>query len=98
MYYRHNLNYQYPEKCDEHMINVKHLRDVKLDTEYPYLQKSFWFKCQRVLLRLLQHTVLPVVVWFRHGLRVYGREKLKANKELFRDGLITISNHVLMWD
>ena len=31
MYYRHNLSYQYPEKCDEHMITVKHLRDVNLD-------------------------------------------------------------------
>ena len=36
MYYRHNLNYQYPEKCDEHMISVKHIRDVNCDEHYPY--------------------------------------------------------------
>lgn len=37
MYYRHNLPYQYPDKSDDHMISVKHLRDVNLDTNYPYL-------------------------------------------------------------
>lgn len=41
MYYRHNLNYQYPQRSDQHMIDVKHLRDVVLDENYPYLQKSF---------------------------------------------------------
>ena len=98
MYFRHNLSYQYPEKCDEHMITVKHLRDVNLDTNYPYLQKSFWFKCQRGFLRFCQYTVLPLVMWARHGLRIHGREKLKGYKELFKDGIITISNHVFMWD
>ena len=43
MYYRHDLNYQYPDKCDQHMITVKHLRDVVLDENYPYLQKGFGF-------------------------------------------------------
>ena len=98
MYYRHNLPYKYPEACDEHMISVKHLRDVNLDENYPYLQKSFWFSCQRILLSILQHTVLPIVIWFRHGLKVHGRKKVKQYKELFKTGLITVSNHVLMWD
>lgn len=98
MYYRHNLGYQYPEKCDAHMIDVKHLRDVNLDVNYPYLQKSVWFQCQRVLLHACQYTVLPLVMWAYHGLHVHGREKLKIHKDLLKDGMITISNHVLMWD
>ena len=98
MYYRHNLDYQYPEKCDAHMIDVKHLRDVTLDTNYPYLQKSFFFKCQRALLHFCQYTVLPLVMWARHGLHIHGKEKLKQHKDLFKDGLLTISNHVFMWD
>lgn len=98
MYFRHNLTYQYPEKCDEHMIPVKHLRDVTLDENYPYLQKSVWFKCQRGLLRFCQYTVLPLVMWLRHGLHIHGKHKLKQYKALFQDGLITVSNHVFMWD
>ena len=98
MYYRHNLPYEYPEKCDAHMIDVKHLRDVVLDENYPYLQKSFWFKCQRGFLRFCQYTVLPLVMWVRHGLRIHGKEKLKAHNALLEKGLMTISNHVFMWD
>ena len=98
MYYRHKLDYRYPEKCDEHMITVEHLRDVNLDVNYPYLQKSFWFKCQRIFLHICQYTALPLVMWVRHGLHIHGKEKLRQHKDLFKDGLITISNHVLMWD
>ena len=98
MYFRHNLSYQYPEKCDEHMITVKHKRDVVLDENYPYLQKSFWFKCQRALLQVCLHTILPPLVWLVHGLHIHGKDKLKANKHLFKDGLITVSNHVFLWD
>lgn len=98
MYYRHNLPYQYPEKCDEHMIIVKHLRDVNLDVNYPYLQKGFKFKCQRILVRFLRLFALRPLTWLRYGLHVHGREKLKQHAELFKNGLLTISNHVYMWD
>ena len=36
MYYRHDLDIQYPERSDEHMITVEHLRDVNCDENYPY--------------------------------------------------------------
>ncbi|MBR4016887.1 MAG: 1-acyl-sn-glycerol-3-phosphate acyltransferase [Oscillospiraceae bacterium] len=98
MYFRHNLPYEYPEKCDAHMIDVKHLRDVHLDENYPYLQKSAWFKCQRGLLWICQQTILPIVMWVVHGLRIHGKEKLKQHKDLLNNGLMTISNHVFMWD
>lgn len=98
MYYRHDLDIQYPDKCDQHMITVKHVRDVNLDTNYPYLQKSAWFKFQRFILRILQHTVFPPLVWLCRGLRIHGREKLKEHKDLFQKGLLTISNHVYMLD
>ena len=80
------------------MITVKQLREVNLDENFPYLQKSFKFKCQRVIVRILQYTILPLLAWLRNGIRVNGKEKLKIHKELFKDGLITISNHVFMWD
>ena len=98
MYYRHNLNYPYPDACDAHMIDVKHLRDVNLDINYPYLQKSFWFKCQRILLQICLHTILPPLVWLVHGLRIHGKEKLKQYSGLLDEGMITIANHVFMWD
>lgn len=50
MYYRHELNLTYPERSDEHMITVKHLRDTKFDENYPYYNKSFWTKLSRGIL------------------------------------------------
>ena len=98
MYYRHDIDYQYPDQCDEHMITVKHLRDITIDKDYPYLQKGFWFKCQRVFLWVVLRVLMFWLIRITHGLRIYGRKNLKKHKELLKDGAITISNHVFMWD
>jgi len=98
MYFRHNLSYPYPEKCDGHMITVKHCHDVNLDENYPYLQKGFGFQCRRAVLQVLMHTVMPPLLWLRYGLRIHGRKKLKQYQKEFQGRLLTISNHVFMWD
>ena len=98
MYYRHDLPYEYPDRSDEHMITVKHLRDVTLDENYPYLQKSLWFKCQRVLLQIVLYGIMSWLLPITHGLRIDGRENLKKHKDLLKDGAITVANHVFMWD
>ncbi len=98
MYYRHNLDYKYPERSDEHMITVKHLRDTHFDEHYEYLEKGFWHKFKRGVLWVLLNTIVFPIVAIRHGLRIYGRKNLKKNKKLFKNGAITIANHVFMWD
>ena len=98
MYFRHDLPYEYPGKSDQHMITVKHVRDVHCDENYSYLQKGLWFKLQRALLHVCQYTVLPIVMWLRHGLHIHGKEKMKGYRSLFDSGVITVSNHVFMWD
>ena len=98
MYYKEDLGYKYPERSDEHMITVKHLRDTHFDENYPYLEKGFFHKVKRAVLWVCLNLVAFPVVTIRHGLKIYGRDKLKKNKELFKDGAITICNHVLMWD
>ena len=42
MNYREDLGYVYPERSDEHMITVKHLRDTNFDEKFNYLDKSFF--------------------------------------------------------
>lgn len=98
MYYRHNLDYKYPEQSDQHMIDVPHLRDVNLDENYPYLQKSLWFKIQRVVMWIALNLIVFLLLQITHGLRIHGRKNLKKHKEQLKDGFITISNHVFMWD
>jgi len=98
VYYRHKLDYVYPEKSDEHMIDVPHLRDVDLNETYPYLQKSFWYKCKRVFLWVILNTVVFWLLRITHGLKIYGKENLKPHREALKNGAITVSNHVFMWD
>lgn len=98
MNYREDLGYVYPERSDEHMITVKHLRDTNFDEKFNYLDKSFFYKVKRVLLWIgLQIAGFPAVT-IRHGLKVHGRKNLKKHKALLKDGAITVCNHVFMWD
>ena len=98
MNYREDLGYVYPERSDEHMITVKHLRDTNYDEKFNYLDKSFFGKVKRVLLWIgLQIVGFPAVT-IRHGLKVHGRKNLKKHKALLKDGAITVCNHVFMWD
>ena len=98
MYYRHNLNYQYPEKSDEHMITVKHIRDIAFDEIYPYYRKGIWQKIKRGALWVVLHLVGFPACTIRYGLKIHGRKKFKKYKKQFKNGAITIANHVLMWD
>ena len=98
MYYRHNLNYTYPDKCDEHMITVKRVKEIKFDTEYPYLKKGFGFKLMRGIYWLLINLIVFPIMRFSHGLRIYGKKNYKKHKKEFKNGAITISNHVFYWD
>ena len=98
MYYKHQMDYVYPDRCDQHMIDPKHIRDVVLDENYPYLQKSFKFRCQRVLTWVLLNGVVFWLLQLTHGLRIHGKENLKKNKEALKNGAVTIANHVFKWD
>ena len=98
MYYRHNLDYQYPERSDEHMITVKHLRDVNVDVNYPYLDKSFRFKLIRIAYWIAINTVVFPLMRLTHGLKIYGKENYKKHKDEYKNGAITVSNHVFYWD
>ena len=98
MYYRHNLNYEYPSRPDEHMLKVKAKRKVTLDENYPYLQKGWWWKLRRVVFWVLVTVIVFPLMRLTHGLKIYGKENYKKHKKAFKNGAITISNHVFMWD
>ena len=98
MYYRHNLNYEYPERSDEHMLKVKSSRKIVLDEKYPYLQKGWWWTVKRAVFWALVTFIVFPLMRLTHGLKIYGKENYKKHKKAFKNGAITISNHVFMWD
>lgn len=98
MYYKHNLNYIYPERSDEHMLHLKRTREIHLDKDYNYMPHGVWFKIKRALVAAVLHVIVFPIMHLTHGLRIYGRKNLKTHKEELKNGAITISNHVFMWD
>ncbi|MBE7087967.1 MAG: 1-acyl-sn-glycerol-3-phosphate acyltransferase [Clostridiales bacterium] len=98
MYYKHDLNYTYPERSDEHMLELKRTRELTLDENYEYMPKGVWFKIKRALVATLLNLIVFPIMHLTHGLKIYGRENLKKHKKELKNGAITISNHVFMWD
>ena len=98
MYYRHNLDYTYPERSDEHMLVLKRTHELHLDRDSEYMPRGFWFRISRALVAFLLHLIVFPVMHLTHGLKIYGKENFKKHKKEYKNGAITISNHVFMWD
>lgn len=91
--------YDYPNKYDQHMIKVKKKVEVPvMDENYPFINRSKGFRFMQGVIYLLVRTVAYLVCKIRFGFKIHGRKILKENKELLKNGAITICNHVLMWD
>lgn len=98
MYYRHNLDYEYPSRSDEHMIKVEHKYDTHFDEDYDYLDKTTSRKIKTFFFGVSMNLIVFPLLRLTHGLKIHGKENLKKNKELLKKGAITISNHVFKWD
>lgn len=98
MYYRHGLDYQYPDQSDQHMIKVRKVRSLKFDESYPYLPKGKRYALVRIMYWLAVNIIVFPLLRLTHGLRIYGKKNMKKHKKEFKNGVITVSNHVFMWD
>ena len=93
------LGYVYPSKPDDHMLDAKITREVAVvDENYPFLDKSFKFKLWRGFIYSVIFTLVFFLSPLRFGLKIEGRKNLRKHKKLFKDGAMTVSNHVHRWD
>lgn len=94
-----NNKYPYPEDTCAHYLVVKMDRGIKFDKDYPYVDKSKGFAFKRFWVRLLLVLlVFPILSFFKMGIKIKGKNNLKANKELIKNGAVTVANHIHMWD
>jgi 1-acyl-sn-glycerol-3-phosphate acyltransferase len=98
MYYKHNLDFAYPDRSDAHMLNLKRTRQIHLDKDYDYMPHGVAFRIKRALVAVVLHLIVFPLTRLTHGLRIYGRKELKKHKKELKNGAITVSNHVFMWD
>ena len=85
---------EYPEQPDQPILFPKKLREVVLDEHYPYLDKSFPARLRHFLVYLGIFVLVFPVQKIRYGLKIEGRENIRKNKALFRNGVLTVCNHV----
>lgn len=90
--------FPYPEKTDEHYLKVKKNDGTVFDGKYPYIDDSASFVRRRRWVRLLLSLIVFPMTVMRLGLRVRGRENLKKYRDALKNGVISVSNHVHMWD
>ena len=80
------------------MLTLKRSHEVSLSAEYEYMPHGAWFCIKRALVASVLHLVVFPVMHLTHGLRIYGRKNLRKHKKELKNGAITVSNHVFMWD
>ncbi len=90
--------YPYPTYTAEHYLVVKKDRGIIFDDKYPYIDNSKGFKFKRFFVRFLLNLIVFPFSRIKMGLKIEGKDILKKNKELIKSGVISISNHIHMWD
>ena len=93
-----DLGIVYPDKPDDHMLDIKVVRDIKIDENYPFIDKSFKFRFMRKLMYLGIYVIVFTASPFRYGLKIEGRNILRKYRKFLKNGVMTVSNHVHRWD
>jgi len=90
--------YPYPLETDKHYLEIHKDRGLVFDADYPYIDKSSWFKFKQNMTRVFLNVIVFPVATVRLGLKIEGRENLKKHKDVLDGGVISVCNHVHMWD
>ena len=90
----------YPEDNPyERLVAPVYDRHIVFDEHYPYLDDSLSFRIQNWMgYNLVLYPLVFTLNHIRFGLRIRGREILKKYKKEFKNGAITISNHMYRLD
>ncbi len=89
---------KWPEKPDQPVLFPKKLREVVVDGTYPFLDKSLKSRLRHTAVYAGIFTLVFLLQHIRYGIRFVGKENLRRNKKLFKDGALTVCNHVYRWD
>ena len=90
--------FPYTLETDHHYLDVKIDNGLVFDENYPYFDKSRKFRFKQFWGRVVITLVVFLVQIIRMGFRVKGKKNLRKNKKLLKQGYISVSNHVHMWD
>ena len=90
--------FPYTEYTDEHYLVVKKNNGLVFDKDYPYIDTSKSFLRKQKWFRVLLNTLVFPVTWITLGLKVKGKENLKKYKDVLDKGVVSVCNHVHLFD
>ena len=90
--------YPYTEYTDQHYLKVKKNWGIVFDKDYPYIDKSKSFEFKRKLIRLVLYLIVFPVSYFKLGLKIKGRRNIRRYKDVLKGGVVSIANHIHLWD
>lgn len=93
-----DMGYKYPEFSDESMYNPVKDRSVDIEHNYPFLDKSFKARLLRFGIYLGIFVLMFIAERVKYGLKIKGRKNLFKYRKLFKNGAMTIGNHVHKMD
>jgi len=96
--YKPELNIVYPDNPNDHMVDINITHETVVDENYPFLDKSFGYRFMRRLMHLGIYVLVFTLSPLRYGIKFEGRKILREHKKLFRNGAMTVSNHIHRWD
>lgn len=97
-YYPDTSKYPYPDDTSMHYLVIKKDNGLVFDKNYPYIDNSKGFKFKRFFIKLgLTFIVFPFTR-IKLGLKIIGKKNIKKYKDVIKNGIITSSNHIHMWD
>ena len=98
MFHPRSQKYPYTEYTDQHYLVVKKNNGQVFDGNYPYFDYSKKMRWTRWWTRVLLYILVWPIAFFFMGLRIKGRKKLKYHKDELANGVVTVANHIHLWD
>ena len=88
----------YPEEPNSPFLNPDIKEILKIDTNYTFLSKKFKDRFWNYFVYFVIFTLVFLVQKIRYGLKIRGKKNLRKNRKLFKNGAMTVSNHIYRWD
>ena len=73
--------FPYPEDTASHYLIVKKDNGNVYDENYPYIDKSFWFRFKQFWARVVIVLIVNPMTYLRLGLRIKGRNNLQKKQK-----------------
>ncbi|MBQ4553702.1 MAG: 1-acyl-sn-glycerol-3-phosphate acyltransferase [Spirochaetaceae bacterium] len=91
-------NFVYPEEPNTPFLQPKIKHEIKIDSDYPFLSKKLKDRLWNGFVYFVIFTLVFPLQKIRYGLKIKGRKNFTKNRKHFKNGGMTVSNHVYRWD